>query len=1850
MNVNESIPNTSPRNDVVRVQETRCGSVISSLRAVTSGGKLEMRSLSPGGGGIFSREASPERINPLPPPSLPDCPSFLPLTPTPFSTSAACAEFPSQREHIDCTEEDVRNIRIGQNVEYVEALSKYTRSISDALSGYEKFDGALLSREIKEKIFSLKCKVERSRIAAEQFFKGLNTRLDSLLGQVNLMTKAALLSSEQNSLYSHSKNVSKVLDETARVLLSVPEADKTLIIELHEIRNQACTARDKARLRPMLERLSLIENVEVAQRNLDQQVDRCVKVRHLLRLLLNPHFSLSEQYFKAVQAFSTPDELSLIENVLKECRFNAELRETINALRTTAQMEEVNRDFNTLQNMLEKSVTRCNRRNTEECALENIHRINQYFYEINSAQKAYQDTQARAYSAAQDAQYRGLKDSEALENQWHKEVLLAEIVIEDEWRNQKVAIIVEESGEKNIRAVGMNEGGAVNHHVTCDEKIVDLSRYAVHLSRKDVINAVKHSEYALAAEITKRRGFLNMRIETLSQAIPYKNAPKVDGHVLRKVTVSQEKNRKIIGVVQHDFEKFPQFASSSNLQALLIEQVSRQLNQPPTRHTELSQHSFSVAPTLGAASHHQADRLKNKITSTQVNDAVKSANAVMLRPTLESSLKLDVAQISQEFKNNEVYMARRKENTGRESLPQATPLTPAVASTSRPPLTSAQSTLSRPAIAACQAQVLPSNKTGELTAIHLKNIKALGAGDFYRMLSCAISVPIFYVDKNNKITRVHLQGRLSYLINSDPKSISDGLVLYFESRDEKIEARKTAMKTLTMLNTDKSNVAALKFIPRDLYAVQNEREMYQVIMSTMEDFSAEASKFLNLLYLKNKTTRKDDLLYCSNIFQKLSTKLCGKTVIRSEFFRLLAEKIKESPARTTSLISPVLQRIGNPPVAWFKVIATKLLHAIKDSEDSIDDLACFLATIFILYKDSEDNALKSFIVQVTDHFQKINISAYPLFMIVAKNMYKEIDSQGNAQLDLHTILIIACNRVTTALNNSNRSMKYHVDVLEPLLPMFTYPGQRFKTQAYPRIRDYLLDRSICPIIQFPQNISIKDKVLLFAMMGAFQYPRNWAVDVVSKFETIIDEHGRDGNAALATLYLIIFANSRISSENGRAIFKRFFQKHVQRDSGTQALALLMVSGVMAKSLIPSIYRANDKEALDLILEYWNIYNDVKLTSIGENKCLIIGNGLGRIDDKVKYLTGPESKDKSPVFLSMQKANNWIGKCRYIEEYIFTHKECDAIFSRMLIDYAANKNKVNFIADIIKANESFDVNINKSKVSELNVRLQHLLVEGRENSKTDKKSAENNKSLFEAILSLQINLFNSGGLKNAEKLLENVVSNFASIDKFIEMKAPFTLLNDRLIKGDINDHLYLSIISKVIQTSCAKKNNDGVEFIRNQLMHEVYQMMARRNNLDELLKVFGNIVINIPPKLAGYGVFIEHIKREIQSSSLSNPAEGPNRKELIRFILAQDITWLVFKGAFQESIPNSVNIDWLFNPENFFEAKPARQHSMLKFDQDIGDKPSPEFIKRCILAVGEGLALKSNAINHTLVRSFGSILNFLTQGKSLELIELMDFILKQCETLRDNGVLSSLAPMKDNALQGMLNVIKTQNTVEAEKLSKRLDDIFGKSQSSVYYEPQFKDENLSNSTTSTSDFEGKNKKRSQRNSITEESMSATESVLASNVERKPIKDKEKLSLYIETDWQSLKKDYDKDWGLEEGMQMFLSNSRASELNLHPYTRENKESRFYTIVLKPKNTRSTKGKHRGKSNARAGLLKGSHNRYIFVGAGNHKEMEALSTKYSKKTKEQIDQRIESAQEKSYRLLLNEFEEIETGVEDL
>jgi len=59
MNVNESIPNTSPRNDVVRVQETRCDSVISSLRAVTSGGKLEMRSLSPGGGGIVSREASP---------------------------------------------------------------------------------------------------------------------------------------------------------------------------------------------------------------------------------------------------------------------------------------------------------------------------------------------------------------------------------------------------------------------------------------------------------------------------------------------------------------------------------------------------------------------------------------------------------------------------------------------------------------------------------------------------------------------------------------------------------------------------------------------------------------------------------------------------------------------------------------------------------------------------------------------------------------------------------------------------------------------------------------------------------------------------------------------------------------------------------------------------------------------------------------------------------------------------------------------------------------------------------------------------------------------------------------------------------------------------------------------------------------------------------------------------------------------------------------------------------------------------------------------------------------------------------------------------------------------------------------------------------------------------------------------------------------------------------------------------------------------------------------------------------------------------------------------------------------
>jgi len=142
----------------------------------------------------------------------------------------------------------------------------------------------------------------------------------------------------------------------------------------------------------------------------------------------------------------------------------------------------------------------------------------------------------------------------------------------------------------------------------------------------------------------------------------------------------------------------------------------------------------------------------------------------------------------------------------------------------------------------------------------------------------------------------------------------------------------------------------------------------------------------------------------------------------------------------------------------------------------------------------------------------------------------------------------------------------------------------------------------------------------------------------------------------------------------------------------------------------------------------------------------------------------------------------------------------------------------------------------------------------------------------------------------------------------------------------------------------------------------------------------------------------------------------------------------------------------------------------------------------------------------------------------------------------------------------------------------------------------------------------------------------------------------LSLYIETDWQILKNRYDKDLGLEEAIKMFLSSSGVTGLNLHPYTRENKESRFYTIVLKPKNTRSTKGKHRGKSNARAGLLKGSHNRYIFVGAGNHKEMEALSTKYSKKTKEQIDQRIESAQEKSYRLLLNEFEEIETGVEDL
>ena len=153
------------------------------------------------------------------------------------------------------------------------------------------------------------------------------------------------------------------------------------------------------------------------------------------------------------------------------------------------------------------------------------------------------DEQDAERTRQQQADYRLYQQQRELKGQaWteQREDRLDSMRREQEWLNEEVEIVCQVESTRKQRIVTLKEIDGVNSHITRDEtRINKAPSFVVRVRRKDLIEARKTGDYAVRNLLFRTMGAIKDG-ETAHKTAPYAQAPVKQGHMLRKLIVTDE--------------------------------------------------------------------------------------------------------------------------------------------------------------------------------------------------------------------------------------------------------------------------------------------------------------------------------------------------------------------------------------------------------------------------------------------------------------------------------------------------------------------------------------------------------------------------------------------------------------------------------------------------------------------------------------------------------------------------------------------------------------------------------------------------------------------------------------------------------------------------------------------------------------------------------------------------------------------------------------------------------------------------------------------------------------------------------------------------------------------------------------------------------------------------------------------------------------------------------------------------------------------------------------------------------------------------------------------------------------
>lgn len=720
---------------------------------------------------------------------------------------------------------------------------------------------------------------------------------------------------------------------------------------------------------------------------------------------------------------------------------------------------------------------------------------------------------------------------------------------------------------------------------------------------------------------------------------------------------------------------------------------------------------------------------------------------------------------------------------------------------------------------------------------------------------------------------------------------------------------------------------------------------------------------------------------------------------------------------------------------------------------------------------------------------------------------------------------------------------------------------------------------------------------LFTLVTCLSYPPRWGEPLAQRFREVIAQLGPDGNIPIATLYFFNYANRAVSIEYCMTSFRQLFKVNIKAVNFVRAMTILFISECISYREAVRIYNSADKVATANFRCWWQRYQSIRGEYINENTCLAISKQGVAVKPRAYWDEFVPGRSGTDFVLPAETAGKWLDKCRQLEKIIFSDEDFHLLLVVVLTSLPADKESVTAMAEKIIA-------ASHAKAKLLNARLQ--------------KMVEEHKSEYPALIyivaALQIALLAQEDGKNAKEIIINIINNLAAIGLAFQLQDALS----RLTRVDLSLESYLLIISQVLIKSRQLKSDPQGEILRS-LIEKNCDVWLTTQQLDYLFSDDASLQPEILSLTAVKKIFTERIRRQLLAESTA-PLLAGERQALAKLLLARAEGWEIFSaccGALLAADPEApLDLSWAWNASLFPQASLPVMILMLQFPAKVLATPPDEFIHQC---------LENIKLNADREKSLVALCRFLQQQeRPATFTQIITTTIELCEQHGTSGRLSEAI----RRLQSDINAALYPQA--SQTLSGYLASLVAAVPPSLTEQQTF---NVDASALEIIEI----RTRARKLRDAELPLPASENItLTAALKENPTQSR--IKIYSHAPPAQLHQDAAMNQALHEGLKLLMLDGKLHELNFHHYKNEGEKTVFCTFIIKPQNLAATDGKLSGAPNARGMLLQGSNNRYIVLGAENHKRVKKLSRSYLSYSESDVDAMIASADSLYRRLEFN------------